>query len=224
MSETQPRKIIELEKFMMFAPAPNAEGRRSKLAWGIRDGNPRIVVYTNDPSDKEQRGMIFARMDPTTFFAFLEEFEGVCRSPNESRGWVECWTGEYQNDKPTGQKIKDSTLYYGKNAEGVVWLMVDSAIENRPKVRFVFEISDYHAFYKPDGTQMSRGEASTRAAIATVRNIRQVFSNLLTDALKLLSEEKAAKRLTADPTKPRGGSYPNKPKTTDKTTFDDFTF
>lgn len=194
MAEAPQRRLVELEKFMMFSPTPNVEGRRSKLTWGVREANPRIVVYTNDPADKEQYGMISARMDPVTFFSFLDELEKLARSPGEGRGWVECMTGEYENDKATGRKIKDSTLYYGKNAEGLVWLMVDSAKEGRPKVRFVFEISDYHCFFKSDGTAMTRGEASSMAAISTVKNVRTIVNNIMSEQLSSIYSEKAAAR------------------------------
>lgn len=224
MAEAPQRRLVELEKFMMFSPTPNVEGRRSKLTWGVREANPRVVVYTNDPSDKEQYGMISARMDPVTFFSFLDELEKLARSPGEGRGWVECMTGEYENDKATGRKIKDSTLYYGKNAEGLVWLMVDSAKEGRPKVRFVFEISDYHCFFKSDGTAMTRGEASAMAAVATVKNVRVIINNIMSQQLSEIYHEKVAKR-AANAT---GGNRSPRPSTNKPSgsavELEDFTF
>lgn len=213
-------KIFDLEKFMMFAPTPGVEGRRARLAWGLREGNPRLTVFTGDPKDTAGRNIINARMDPVTFYAFLNSLEEVARSPAESRCKLECMTGEYQDRQATGKKVLDSTLYYGKNAEGLVWLLIESAIPDRPKVRFIFEVYDYHAFYKTDGTAWTRGEASTHSAVATVNALRGIYSVLMAEALRELHLTRAAARGQAN----GGGASQQAKPAGNNAMFDDITF
>lgn len=175
MSEMQqpPRPTInELQKFIMFTPTPGVEGKRSKLVWSVRDGNPRVTVYTNDPKDQIQKGIISCPMNPETFFAFLNMFEDTAQGQSNQKIGIECWTSYKDKEGKYEEKTLLSTLMFGKDEQGMVWLCAISG--SRPKIKFEFKISDYHKIIKGDGKSISDAEGSVLQAVAVIRTVRAI--------------------------------------------------
>ena len=166
-------KINELNKFTIFANAPGAEGRRSRIAWSIRDGNPRITVYTNIPSDNVNYGIISAPMNPETFYAFLELFEKVIHGESDVKYKIECYTSIPDKDGKYTDKTLLSDVIFGKDANGVVWISVVSG--NRPKIKFELKISDYHKIFHGNGNVFTESEASALQAMALVKALRATY-------------------------------------------------
>ncbi len=163
----------ELAKFVMFTPSPGVEGRRAKLAWVVRDGNPRISVSTNNPSDNA-RTPINAAMNPETFEIFLNEFERVITSEKSEKVKIDCFKGVRDQEGKVIDKVLDSELWFGKDDDGIVFISVISG--ERPKIKFEFNISDYHKIHRSTGP-ITKKEASCLQALAVVQTIRRVFSN-----------------------------------------------
>lgn len=178
---TEPPKINELAKFMMYAVNPNNAIRRSRLVWAIRDGNPRITIWTNDPTDKDGRGAITAPMNPETFFIFLDMFEDIIKGEPNKKMSIEMLT-TLRNDKdgkpnPNPEKVSISKLFFGKDDQGMAWMSVISTeSETRPKLKFTFRLSEYHKIQKSDGTTISESEASCVHAAATIRALRNIYT------------------------------------------------
>lgn len=168
-------RIQELARFSMFAD--NGTGSsRARLAWSIRDANPRISVYTNDPNDKTDYGIISAPLNPETFFMFVSLFEKACLS-NAPVGYkIENYRGVYENDKLTDKKVHVSDLVFGKDNEGIMYLSV--VANNRPKVKFVFTLSDYHKIVRSDGESISNSEMSVLLARSTINALRDIYIGL----------------------------------------------
>jgi hypothetical protein len=170
-------KILDFDKFQMWTPTPGAEGKRAKLGFGIRDGNPRITCFTNDPKDTISKGIIYAAMNPETFFAFLTMFEKVIKSTGEVKNKIDCFGMRWENDKPTKDRILISELYFGRTADGIIWISL--VAENRPKIKFDFRISDFHGIFHGDGTQITEAESSQLEAMAKLGLLRSVYSNMI---------------------------------------------
>jgi hypothetical protein len=163
----------ELAKFSMYTPSPGAEGKRAKLAWVVRDGNPRISVSTFNPSDTV-KAPINAAMNPETFEIFLNEFERIIRSEKPEKMKIDCLRGvRGGEDNRVTEKVLDSELWFGKDDEGVAFISVISG--TRPKIKFEFNISDYHKIHRSSGP-ITKAEASCLQALATVQTIRRVFT------------------------------------------------
>lgn len=175
-------RIKDMDKLMMFAECPGVEGRRSKLSWAIRDGAPRVTVYTNDPSDTENRGVISAPMDPTTFMAFLDYFDEVIKSPNEIKYRLECWGKPWVNGEPSTERALKGEIWIGKDNQGMVWISVTAP--ERPKIRFEYLVSEWHFFTKPDGKKLTRAEGSVVTAAATVSLLRSVVPIMLANVFE----------------------------------------
>lgn len=170
-------KIQDLNKYAMFTDAPGNPGKRSRLVWGIRDGNPRISVFTNVDSDTV-KAPLYAGMNPETFFIFLNNFEKVIGgSAMDQKLKIDCLGNRRDKDgNMTQEKYLVSELYYGKDANGICWIALNS--EGRPRVKFEFRVSDFHKLYHSNGDQMSEAECSCLQAMATIRALRDTYYTL----------------------------------------------
>lgn len=177
-----PIKILDFTRLQLFTPVPNVQNVRSKLSFGFRDGNPRITVFTNDPNDTVQRGIIYAGMSPETFEIFTLLFDTVIRSKEEIKQVVECYTQRYEDNKPTGERILNSQVWIGRDADGLIWLSVTA--KGRPQIRFTFQVSEWHKLLKGDGTQFTEAEGSRLAAMAHLNLLRQVYGPMLAQYLQ----------------------------------------
>lgn len=171
-------KIQELEKFGLFTPAPGADFKRSRLAWCIRDGNPRITVYTNVPEDKTNYGIIPAPMNPETFGIFLDLWEQIVKSDVADRKKVQCFTAQRTADGKPGEKILLSEVLFGRDNEGIVYIIVKAADDARPKIKFDVKLSEYHKIFKGDGTPLTEKEGSTLQALAMINTLRSTYERL----------------------------------------------
>ena len=217
MAEQKPR-IIESPQLVMFTAAPNAEGKRSKLVWGIRNGYPRITVFTNDPNDKGPgivNSVISAPVDMATMHIFLTLLEQIATGPNDIKNKVDCFTLKWVDGQRTDERILLSEIWIGKDSEGMVWISLIAPA--RPKIKFTYRVSDWHGIYKTDGVQMTEAEGSTLAALAACFLLKQaystVFSGTLNGAISVQSFSDAPKTTDWGTAKSADGS-------TD-TTFDD---
>lgn len=169
----QPVRIHDFERLQMWTPTPGAPGKRAKLSFGIRDGNPRVTVFTNDPNDKINNGVIYAAMNPETFYAFMELFGNVIRAKEEVKYKISCFGTRWENNKPTKEKILISDLCFGRDAEGMIWICIIA--ENRPKIKFEFNISDYHLLLDGDGKQFDKARASRLEAASKLALFHDVY-------------------------------------------------
>lgn len=200
--QQQPRKsILDLERLSLFTPTPGAEGKRARLTFGIRDGYPRISVFTNDPNHSDGRGVLSAPMDGHTFYVFLDSLEEVIKHQGEVKHKIDCLTGIRNQEGRVIDKKLQSELWYGKDAEGHIWMSV--LVSGAPKIVFKFNIYEYHFLYKPDGTKLTEAEASALAAKAMVRLLRDVFGSLLSKAY----EEQALAKVAAKANGTGNGGY-----------------
>lgn len=165
--------IKEFLKFMMFTPTPGAPTKRAKLAWSVRDGNPRITVFTNDPNDKTAYGIISCPMNPETFISFIDLFQSVANGENNVKYKIDCMTAKRDQEGKMMEKTLLSELWFGKDEQGVCW--ISALAPGRPKIRFNFAISDFHRIYKPDGNPLSEGEASKLQLKAVLNSVRTIF-------------------------------------------------
>lgn len=179
-TQQRPRvPIRELSRFNMFAPNPANGQRQSRLSWGVRDGNPRITVFTNTQTEKPVDGIITAAMNPETFYIFLSDLNEVAlNGENGTKRKIDCFQGVYGDDgKITNERILASELYYGKDDNGIVWLSVISG--NKPKVKFEFKVSDYHKFYRGNGEALSDKETSQLQTLAVVLALKDIYIPLV---------------------------------------------
>lgn len=170
----QQHQFKELDKFQLFAEAPGAPGKRSRLTYSSYRGNPRITVFTNVPNDTG-KGILHSAMNPETFLIFLDLLEKLARDPKEDKYKIDCSTilKSAEGEERSTEKTLLSELYFGRDANGVIWISVISA--NRPKIKFEYKVSDFHKIHHGDGRPFTETELSSVQVLATVRALREVL-------------------------------------------------
>lgn len=158
-----PVKIVDFARLSLFTPTPGVEGQRSRLSFGTRDGNPRITVFTNDPRDTINKGILIAAMNPETFKAFCLLFKQVCESQGEIKHYVECYGSRWENNVKVENRVLTSTIWFGKDSDGIIWISI--VADGRPKIRFNFKMSDWHNIYM-NGVQIDEATASKLEALS----------------------------------------------------------
>ena len=167
-------RIIDFNRLSMWTPTPGVENKRARLSFGILDINPRISIFTNNPEDTIGKGIIPAPMNPETFFTFLMRLEMIAKGNPNAKEKIECFQGK--------ERVKVSDLIFGKDEEGFVWVSVIAA--NRPNIKFVFEMSDWHTIQRGDGSKFTPAECSVLEALAKIQLLRNVYTNFFADVLK----------------------------------------
>jgi hypothetical protein len=178
-----PRKKgpLDNDKLNLNAPCPTAQGKYSKLTWGLHSNNPRITVFTNDPADISEStgyGKITANLDSVVLFTFLDTLEAMANSKVKDRRSIQNKGYTWFGGKRSENKVTLSTLSCGKDDDGIVWMSVVAAT-NRPKIKFPFELSDYHVYLKEDGSEVSKSEGSVMAALALVKLLRAMYTHMM---------------------------------------------
>lgn len=199
MSEIDVDRIYELDKAIMYADSPSAPGKRAKLVWSTRKSWPRISVFTNDPSDKNN-SLISAPLDNTTLYGVLDIMDTILRAKEELKQKVDVYTAKWENNQRTKEKDHIATIWLGKNSQGINWISVVSSDPVRPKVIFEYQVSDYYNFFKPNGEPYTKAEGSNLALAAAIRLLRSFFeSNPIANAPSKLPRQPGLTEFSSEP-------------------------
>ena len=175
-------KINTFKHFQMWAEPINGSGQKPRLEFGIRDGQPRVSVFTNVPGDTQTGGAISASMNPETFFSFLEMLKRIAMSDKECKYCLECYTAyDPVTQKTTDTKILVSSIMFGRDADGIIWLSVIA--DNRPKIKFEFKPmdSDRNRFVTATGEALSDAECSTYRVLGRVDSLAKVYATFMAE-------------------------------------------
>lgn len=181
-SEEVRPQIRELAKWDMYAKATESQQRSSRLAWSIRDGNPRITVFTNINEDPVGNKMIYAAFNPATFMIFLNLFNRLAKGEPGRSSYITCYTSFKPNgaaNQGPAEKTLLSTVYFGKDELGIVYLKLVAA--NRPEIKFEYHLSDYHEIFKPDGEPLTQAEASQAQGTTTIETLIRIYEHLVAE-------------------------------------------
>lgn len=176
------KNALDNRKMCLFAPAPNTTDREAVLMWNVFSNNPRVTVFTGDPtdiSDASSKGRISANLDAPVFFTFIEMIERVAKSkvPIELKILNKNFT--WTNGQRSSEPSIVSELHVGKDDKGMVWISVEA--EKRPVIRFFILPSDWHQFCFADGTPLDKGELVTMHTLGYCNLLRRLMTGILID-------------------------------------------
>lgn len=175
------KNSLDNRKLTLSTPCPGQQGKWSSLSWGLYSNNPRITVYTNHPDDTgpdKGYGKITANLDLPVFVAFLKDLDTVIEGPNDVKRSIENKNFTFFGGKRSDVPAVVSTLHYGKNKDGEVWLSITAP--NRPKIQFKFGSGsqNFHNFIHGDGTPFSVAEFSVLTARAYIDILERMMTHL----------------------------------------------
>jgi hypothetical protein len=178
------RKKIALDnnKLNLVTKCPTASDKDSKLVWGFYSNNPRITVYTGDPSEngveKYNYGRIVANLDIPTVFVLFTKLEEAITAENGFKDKVENKNFTFYGGKRSDAPVVQSEVWFGKDKDGIIWLSVTA--KERPVIKFPIVPSDFHNFYHGDGTQYTKAEASQACAKGYLGFLKMLYANIAT--------------------------------------------
>lgn len=173
------KTALNNDKLTLYTPSPDGTGKSSRLTWDLVSNNPRIICYTNIPEDNVEAknwGRISANMDSPTFWTFLEMLEKVADSEPDTKIKIDNRGYTWIAGKRSDQTLLLSELFVGKDKEGCVWLSITAP--DRPKIKFTFNNSDYHAFYHGNGEGFTKSETSILLAKAYAKLLRHIYGHM----------------------------------------------
>jgi hypothetical protein len=181
-SSYRKKTALEHRKLNLFAPTPGYPDKLATLIWGVFANNPRLTVYTGDPSDNSEKnayGRISANLDTPTFFAFIELLQRIAKSTVAVTRKIKNKNFVWENGKRAEFATNVSDLIVAKDSDGTIWISVFA--EDRPEVKFYMGPSDYHHLCNADNTPISKGEASELYALGYCNLLSNMVSNVLVD-------------------------------------------
>jgi len=176
---TERSRYLDFAKFNIYANLSTNSGARARLTWGLISGNPRITVFTNDPSDTVDNKVIPFNMTFEVLYIVLDQIEKIAKHQGEIRRRFEYSRRVYENGKPTNDIVKVSDLLIGKDNNGMCWISVIAP--NRPNIKFEFNIGNQTTIYGENGEPLKADLVSVGTALGTVKGLMSAYGGILSD-------------------------------------------
>lgn len=162
----------DLENIKFWADTPDRPNFRSSMIFGFRNGNARIVVFTN--FDDGQPKSLYAGIDPISFDVFLQKFEDVVNGEPGVKDHFDNMEREEDADGkfkgPSRSTVRNS-VWFGKHTDGVIWLAISQ--KDVKNIRFKIIGTGWHNFFRAGTDQpMTEAEASVATARSLIRRLR----------------------------------------------------
>lgn len=162
----------DLENIKFWAETPERPGYRSSLIFGFRNGNARIVVFTN--MEEGQPKSLYVGIDPISFEIFLSKLEVVANSEPGVKDHFDNMEREEDSDgkfKGPSKTVVRNSVWFGKDTDGVIWLAISQ--KDVKNIRFKIVGTGWHNFYGlGTNTPMTEGDASKATALSLIRRLR----------------------------------------------------
>ncbi len=167
--------------FNLSEPVPNEQGKFSRLNWALSRNSLAIKVYTGFSSDQNNKyGLIDARLDGIVFYGFLELLQKALTEQNEWKSRIDYEDFTFFGGKRSDSRVLISSVYVGRDADGVIWVSVVDAIKkDRPRIKFTFGSGRNHHFKHGDGSDYTKADISQLFAKAFYNMLSNVGSTVL---------------------------------------------
>lgn len=157
--------------YTLYAPAVEEGAKQARLVFSFMDYRPRLTLFTNVSTD-ERKGIIGAGYHPEIFFSVLDEFEKILSAPAGTSIPIRNLTAVRTDEgKPTGEKVVQSQLVFGKDDAGIIYISLIA--QGLTKIKFYFKMNEYHQIFKTDKTPITEEEGSIMMAKGWLHGIRK---------------------------------------------------
>lgn len=135
-----------------------------RLVLSFRDGNPRFVVYTG-----EKGVIINFPCDVFIMQTVLDRMKEIVDAPPGTKIGVNSKSVHYDNGKRTNEKRLVSTLYVGKNKDGIIYIYIRE--DKKPDIIFAFRKNEWHDFFDANKVELPEDVMSRYFANAYIKFI-----------------------------------------------------
>ena len=168
-----PTPLSEFRNRLIGAPLEGAT-RRPSLQFKILRNAMTLEARTNIPEDKDY-GRIRVTFGPQDFFAFLELLSSACNAANDTFEQIAYADYPWTQQGRSKEKKLVAKVNVGKDAEGVVYISIQSWDRSRPAVVFPLVHSDFYHFTHADGSQWDKASISKLYAKAFAKWLCEIF-------------------------------------------------
>lgn len=162
------------------------EWKTPELSLDMYNNNPRIVVFTNNPSEADKTRIAFGRekklsalpitcrMKWKDFFKFLYLMDKAIDSP-EPVEYTQSFKGpkfDDQGNKVQGQQVVTARMNFGQDAEGCIYIKIYE--KDRQKCLFRFQ-DEFWVPVQRNGEDLTKSEDSKLDARAWFASIKAVL-------------------------------------------------
>ena len=166
--QPQPREknVLDGTNFRLYTPCPtpSGQGKTSQLLFAAFNGNPRIIVRTNDPADENNdHGRIQVKLAPPDFAVIME---AVIEASNQTGEWSAGFNITGFVGKPARPELTHRVVV-GRDAEGYVFIVCRDLIKReRPVIKFNFSDNRNQRMVDREGNGLSPEKLSPITARA----------------------------------------------------------
>lgn len=176
---------VRVIRFTPVSLRTNYDDTFATLVWSVRMGYPRVTVFLdNDKFNKDKidySKQIKATFDHIKLKVFLKQADKVIKSEKSVEYGVKSKNNEYSNGERTNNIVLQSTLFLGKDDDGMIYLKLVEP--GKKMVRFELGMDNkYIVLVKPDGQDLD--DKSKLSALYATEYI---------DTLRLLLDEEVKK-------------------------------
>lgn len=166
------KKYFDISKFVIWGEGSSDDegGKRPRLVFSFRDGNPRFTVYTGVMGAE---GVIAFPCDFAHMVATMHLLKDIIAGPAGKKIVVASLRSVYQDNKPTKEKAVSSTLHAGKSKDGIIYFSLIS--ENKPKIVFPIKVSPFHTFTDGDKNPIPDNIISEKMALGLTDTILEII-------------------------------------------------
>lgn len=147
------KNAFDIAKLRLSAPTPGAPGQKSSLQLTLVKNMPRFLVWTNDPSEKDDKnkgyGKITGNLDPVALTAFWQIVKEVIAHDGPTKMAVANKGYKYFGKERSETPVVLNHLICGKNEDGCIWMMVSE--KGRPQISFEFRMPEWHTLLDQGG-------------------------------------------------------------------------
>jgi len=171
-----PKNNVVMVKFAPLTIRKDyGDGDYGILNYAIRNGYPRITVFTSNKNKEEAfdyNTMINATFSLTQFLMFVDEIRDIVEANKDTSASVDCFNAKFVNGVKTNDVELQATAIVGKDKDGIIYLAVTS--EGKRKVRFDLLPTEWNKYSK-NKEELSKEELSKRFTKAYIRAIDLLF-------------------------------------------------
>lgn len=179
MEEKKEVKRIQLLRLSLRKPLPNDD--YSVLSWGVRDGYPRIQVFTSKNIKKEDGTTDYDKLviAPFTYpilFTFIDSLEKLVTENSDRVSQIVCYNNKFVDNKRTEEIEEQAAVRLVRSQEGVI----NIGVKTKDKYIYfpLFPDIKWHKFYNKDGEEITdKKTLSNIFTSAYVSLLRGTFIN-----------------------------------------------
>lgn len=164
--------------------------RRASWEWSLRDNNPHLTVWCNNPKEAEKlnvRGKplaqtpITARMGPFDLFKLYQLGKKIAKTEKPLEIRMDFLGAKYDNktnERVKGENEIKSQLFMGRNADGIIYWRINDAVEmERDQPEYKFK-ANYWVTVQPTNGEFSQAQQSSLEFESYLETIVGIFKQM----------------------------------------------